>query len=75
MFPFEDESDQEEWDEFGAALRPGEFASQQALLPGGLASIPSVSYVDFLPVWALRKHPAIAAALSSPWTVIHALRQ
>ena len=37
MFPFEDESDQEEWDEFGAALRPGEFASQQALLPGRLA--------------------------------------
>ena len=34
MFPFEDEDDDMEWDEYGAALRPDEFQLKVNSRPG-----------------------------------------
>ena len=44
MFPFEDEEDHVEWDEYGAALGPDEFQLKVNSRPGGDGSVPQLSH-------------------------------
>ena len=68
MFPFEDEDDELARDDYGLALRPGEFRLEDGAAPGELLpynkGLPSSSRVDYLPrELALVVHPVEAVPL------------
>lgn len=44
MFPFEDEEDHEEWDEYGAALGPDEFQLKVNPRPGRVICAAPLTY-------------------------------